>query len=133
MTLHVGHTPEYPATTFHRNRYASFFKRWRFKKTILMGYSKVPSDFCDNVTRCFLFPHLLVIQNLAKGKVFQSHYVIHRTGRLFKLSQEKKLHARILKRRSYNIVSLATLLLCFQSDCRTHVNNPRLLLVIYII
>ena len=73
-----------------------------------------------------------MIQNLAKGKVFQSHHMIHSTRRLFKPSK-KEVHAPVLKRRSYNIVSFATFLLCFQSDCRTHVNNPRLLLVIYII
>ena len=37
-------------------------------------------------------------------------------------------HAYIKKEK---IVSFPTLPLCFQSDCRTHFNNPRLLLVIF--
>ena len=71
--------------------------------------------------------HSLMIQSLAKGKVFQSFHMSHNTRRLFEPSKE--IHARILKFRSYKIVFFPILFLCFQSDCRTHFNNPRLLLV----
>ena len=63
----------------------------------------------------------IMIQTLAKGKVFQSCHMNHSTRGLLKPSQE--VHALILKLWSYKIVSLPTFLLWFQCDCRTHFNN----------
>ena len=75
---------------------------------------------------------LLMIQSLAKGKVFQSCCMSHSTKCFLKPSQELHAHT-ILKLWSYKIVSLPTLLLCFQNDCQVVFNNPRLLVALHYI
>ena len=59
--------------------------------------------------------------------LFQRHLELRHTCIDMSYAQMTIAH-RLMTVCSYKIVSFPTLLLCFQSDCRTDFNNPRLLL-----